>query len=509
MVDAEADLSSSITVTQTLEAVDASHPLLADPVTSKNVKTIPWKPWIKLGLCCFAWWGVQMVWAMEYSHTTPAITALGASFTVAVLAWCAGPITGLVVQPIIGALSDKFKKRTPFIVMGALLTVGASMVFSVAEYIAGGANTGAVVIALISFWCMDISINCTMVTLRLLVSDLAVSLSKTSGDQQASAQTLASIFQGAGQVTGMLVNGLFSDPLENLWKLYLVAGCSLLLSCAVCVTVATCVASPSYVVKTPQGRSHEKFSTVIKSLFKELISRPFLMLRVLLVQLFTWLGWYCTLTILTSWFADMFFATSMSSSDAADKGDNAGSMAFLCQAVVQLGCSLALTPILQHFTGRLWVIRIGWAATLFMMPVGVLLMYGLCSISILPLWGAQLLWGITGFASAGTNIFPFAIVGQLYANSDNKGFMMGILNVSIVIPQLLDTLYLGTFEEHFGINSCLLLAGCFGLCACSLAFIVRVQSHVKLPEADHNSSPQISLYEKHDNLFEDQEHTEG
>eukprot|EP01105_Mastigella_eilhardi_P015575 TRINITY_DN3569_c0_g2_i3.p4 TRINITY_DN3569_c0_g2~~TRINITY_DN3569_c0_g2_i3.p4 ORF type:complete len:117 (-),score=39.00 TRINITY_DN3569_c0_g2_i3:51-401(-) len=83
-----------------------------------------------------------------------------------------------------------------------------------------------------------------------------------------------------------------------------------------------------------------------------------------------------------------------------------------------------------------------------------------------PVWVAQLLWGLTGVATASTNIFPFAAVGNIYHDHHDKGLLMGLLNVSIVLPQLLDTLALGPFQKAVGINWCLLLAACFGAGAC-------------------------------------------
>eukprot|EP01105_Mastigella_eilhardi_P015574 TRINITY_DN3569_c0_g2_i2.p1 TRINITY_DN3569_c0_g2~~TRINITY_DN3569_c0_g2_i2.p1 ORF type:complete len:426 (-),score=75.56 TRINITY_DN3569_c0_g2_i2:51-1328(-) len=404
---------------------------------------------------------------MEYSHTTPFFnTELNTSTTVGILVWCAGPITGFFAQPAIGAMSDRLGRRKPFVMAGAVLTAAASVTFSLAETIAGEQSVGAVIIAMISFWVMDISINIVMVTLRLLISDAAASspeLQQQQQQTQATAQTIASLFQGAGQVTGMLINSLFSDPLGRLWVLYTIASCCLLVTCAVAVfavhetphRIQTVGGKPlcSRVVGGARG--------VISVLWTEVCRPPFRMLRILLAQFFTWLAWFSITIILTTWFAESFFAGN------GDKGDSAGSMAFLYQAVVQLVSSLLLTICLARITGRRTVPFV-WALTLAPLSACCTAMFATVQASRdpPPVWVAQLLWGLTGVATASTNIFPFAAVGNIYHDHHDKGLLMGLLNVSIVLPQLLDTLALGPFQKAVGINWCLLLAACFGAGAC-------------------------------------------
>ncbi|KAH3745586.1 splicing factor, arginine/serine-rich 15 [Pelomyxa schiedti] len=428
------------------------------------------------------------VWAMEYSHTTPFLTDhLDTSFTI-----------GVLVQPVVGALSDKFQTRKPFVAIGAVLTCCASMTFSTSDLISGGINNGAIAIALISFLVMDLSINATMVSLRLLTSDMVSS----SGDvtQQATAQTIASIFQATGQISGMLINGVFPNPLEQLWVPYAIASGSLLVSCGVCMMAAKETDkedSPQEPHQPHQNctTSLVNFARWLKLMGQELAAPPWMMGRVLAVQIFTWLSWFCSLIVLTSWFSEVFFEGD------GDEGDNAGSMAFLAQAVVQLGASLLLSALMRWEQGRqekkppqpestcqLSLTHIGWCITLLPLPVCCGLMFGLSAAEKLPVWGAQLLWGFTGIATAGTNIFPFAVVGQLYP-SKNKGFMMGFLNLAIVIPQLIDTLYIGSVQEGFSINACIFLTAMWGLLAVLMCTLVRVpqktqQSDVETPQTN-------------------------
>ena len=75
---------------------------------------------------CFALFGIQIVWALQNANTTRIFQTLGADVAALPVLWIAGPITGLIVQPIVGHLSDhsrsRFGRRRPFLVTGGLLT---------------------------------------------------------------------------------------------------------------------------------------------------------------------------------------------------------------------------------------------------------------------------------------------------------------------------------------------------------------------------------------------------
>src|SRR3546814_12549178 len=77
-------------------------------------------------IMCFALFGIQIVWGLQNANTSRIFQALGADVAELPLLWIAGPITGLIVQPIIGHLSDHSRsrhgKRRPFLVAGGLLS---------------------------------------------------------------------------------------------------------------------------------------------------------------------------------------------------------------------------------------------------------------------------------------------------------------------------------------------------------------------------------------------------
>lgn len=115
---------------------------------------------------CFALFGIQIVWALQNANTTRIFQTLGADVAALPVLWIAGPITGLIVQPIVGHLSDhsrsRFGRRRPFLVTGGLLTAIA-LVFM--------PNATTLWAAIAALWLLTASINIAMDPSRALVAD--------------------------------------------------------------------------------------------------------------------------------------------------------------------------------------------------------------------------------------------------------------------------------------------------------------------------------------------------
>lgn len=120
--------------------------------------------------------GLQIVWSVELSNGSPYLLSLGMSKALVAFVWLAGPLTGVLVQPYIGILSDRSRnswgKRKPFMIAGALGTVVSSVTLSYARDIIrvlgglgrdanydGGYRIATIVLATIMMWCLDFAIN--------------------------------------------------------------------------------------------------------------------------------------------------------------------------------------------------------------------------------------------------------------------------------------------------------------------------------------------------------------
>lgn len=123
--------------------------------------------------------GLQIAWSVELSNGTPFLVSLGLSKSLMALVWIAGPITGALVQPYVGMLSDQCRvswgKRKPFMVGGAVATMISLMVLAWSRNIVGGflslfgadptsqgVKVSIIVFAVIWIYILDFSINTGM-----------------------------------------------------------------------------------------------------------------------------------------------------------------------------------------------------------------------------------------------------------------------------------------------------------------------------------------------------------
>ncbi len=142
---------------------------------------------------CFGFLGIQIGFALQNSHVSRIFQTLGAKIDDIPILWIAAPLTGLLVQPIIGYFSDRtwnrFGRRRPYFVAGAVLATFALFVMP---------NSRALWIAALLLWILDASINVAMEPFRALIGD------QLSPAQRPSGYSMQSFFIGIGAVGGSL-----------------------------------------------------------------------------------------------------------------------------------------------------------------------------------------------------------------------------------------------------------------------------------------------------------------
>lgn len=125
---------------------------------------------------CAGLFGVQIVWALQNSNTSRIFQTLGANVDELAILWIAGPITGLLVQPVIGYLSDRTRgplgRRRPYMLIGAILTAIALVAMPNATTLLG---------ATLALWLLTASVNIAMEPFRALVADLLPSRERPTG----------------------------------------------------------------------------------------------------------------------------------------------------------------------------------------------------------------------------------------------------------------------------------------------------------------------------------------
>lgn len=147
----------------------------------------------------FGYFGIQIAFALQNANVSRIFQSLGSSVDDLAFLWIAGPVTGLIVQPLIGFHSDRtwgfLGRRRPYFLAGALLSGLA---------LAGLPNTGLLLLAAAFLWLLDASLNVAMEPFRAFAGDM------TPDDQRAQAFAFQTCFIGAGAVVGSLAPAVFN-----------------------------------------------------------------------------------------------------------------------------------------------------------------------------------------------------------------------------------------------------------------------------------------------------------
>ncbi|MBO9709484.1 MAG: MFS transporter [Caulobacter sp.] len=138
---------------------------------------------------CFGFFGIQIGFGLQNANTSRIFQSLGVEVNHLAILWIAAPATGLLVQPVVGYLSDKtwgrLGRRRPYFLWGALATSAALLVMP---------NAPALWVAAAALWVMDASINITMEPFRAFVGD------NLPDEQRATGFAMQSFFIGLGAV---------------------------------------------------------------------------------------------------------------------------------------------------------------------------------------------------------------------------------------------------------------------------------------------------------------------
>ena len=149
---------------------------------------------------CVGAFGIQFCFALPQANATRIFQNLGASLDSVPLLWLAGPITGLLVQPLVGYYSDRtwtrFGRRRPYFLVGAALAAGMLVAMP---------NASALWMAVLTLWLLDASVNFTMGPFRAFVAD------QLPAEQRATGYLMYMFFASLGAVVGSLLPWVFAQ----------------------------------------------------------------------------------------------------------------------------------------------------------------------------------------------------------------------------------------------------------------------------------------------------------
>ncbi|QHN79061.1 Sucrose transport protein [Arachis hypogaea] len=432
--------------------------------------------------------GVQFGWALQLSLLTPYVQLLGIPHTWAAYIWLCGPISGMLVQPIVGYHSDRctsrFGRRRPFIAAGALAVAiavfligyAADMGHMFGDSLEKKARPRAIAIFVVGFWILDVANNMLQGPCRALLADLA------AGDQRKTRTANAgfSFFMAVGNVLGYAA-GSYSG-LHRIFPFTKTKACDVycanlkscfFLSIAMLLTLAT--AASIYVKEKPlspekstaadaedEGKSHGMpcFGE-LSGAFREL-KRPMWIL--LLVTCLNWIAWFPFLLFDTDWMGREVYGGTVGVGKAYDMGVRAGALGLMLNSLVLGAASLGVEILARAVGGvkRLWGIVNFILAICLAMTVLVTKQaehsrhFAPGSHDPLPppghvKAGALALFSVLGIPLAITYSIPFALA-SIFSTSTGagQGLSLGVLNLAIVIPQMVISVTSGPWDALFG-----------------------------------------------------------
>ena len=392
---------------------------------------------------CFGFLGIQFGWALQMANMSAIYEYLGADAHQIPILWLAAPLTGLLVQPVIGHMSDRtwnrLGRRRPYFLTGALLASAALIAMP---------SSGSLWMAAGLLWVLDASINVSMEPFRAFVADLLPAEQRTRG------YAMQALFIGLGAVFASMLPWLLYDlvppsrgasgggggagtaiPLAV--RLAFIVGAVVFLA-AVLWTVFTTREQPPRDMEAFRRMKAEKagFRAAVIEIFHDALAMPQTMRRLAWVQIFTWLGFFCMWLYFGVAVARNIFGGAPGTPEY-DQGIAWAGNCFAVYSAVCFAFSFAL-PAVAARLGR----RMTHALCLLMGAAGLISVVAVDTkyLLFLPMVGVGIAW-------ASTLAMPYAILaGALPAGK--TGIYMGIFNFFIVIPEILAALGFGTLLER-------------------------------------------------------------
>ena len=390
-----------------------------------------------IGNLSFGFFGIQVAFALQTANVSRIFQTLGASIDALPILWIAGPMTGLLVQPIIGYLSDRtwgrFGRRRPYFLAGALLSATALVLLPNAPFLW---------LAVAAFWLLDISLNVSMEPFRAFVGDMLPDEQRTTG------YAVQTIFIGFGALAASAAPWVFTNVLgiagnapsgvvpENVRVAFYVGAVALFLA-VLWTVLSTREYSPAELARYAGAAAAPEDAPAhvhpVRELVTDFIAMPQVMRRLAVIQFFSWCGFFVLWIYGTPVVAFHHFGGAAPGTAAYNAAGNHVGNLFAVYNGVAAVYAFLLAPLAARF-GRERV----HAANLVAGAAGFA---GFCLTRDPTTLYASMV-GV-GMAWASVLTMPYALLcGALPYRK--LGVYMGIFNFFIVLPQLVVAGVMGT-----------------------------------------------------------------
>ena len=382
----------------------------------------------------FGFFGVQIAYALQSANISRIFATLGADPHKLSYFWILPPLMGIIVQPIVGTLSDKtwtrFGRRIPYLFVGAAVAVLVMCLLPNAGSL-GMAVSTAMVFGLLSLMFLDTSINMAMQPFKMLVGDMVNEKQKTL------AYSIQSFLCNAGSRAGYVFPFLFTFlgisnqaplgviPDSVVYSFYI--GAAILILCVIYTTAKVKEMPPKeyaeyHSLKNPENEQKAGWITLLKN-------APATFWKVGLVQFFCWFAFMYMWTYTNGTVAANCWNVDMLAHDATTTAgyQEAGNWVGILFAIQAIG-SVVWATVLPQFKNR----KLAYALSLILGGIGFVMAAYIHNqyVMFIP-------FILIGCAWAAMLAMPFTFVTNALEGYGHMGAYLGLFNGTICIPQII------------------------------------------------------------------------
>lgn len=304
--------------------------------------------------------GAQIAWTVELGYGTPFLLSLGVSEQVTSLVWLAGPISGLICQPVIGAISDsstsKYRRRY-WIVWSTFALVASTLTLAYCEDIASvfvdtgdwgpkrhqPASSAAIALAIVSFYVLDFALNALQASLRNLLLDI------TPPEQLSAGNAWHSRMTQAGNIVGY---GFGFLPLSSLPIIRLLGGDQFRKFCIIVIVLLVITVWITCYTQTEEEPAQQRpsegtFREIWNNIYIAVIALPEPVRRVCYVQIFAFMGWFPFLFYSTT-YVGQIMAQQYDKEPDNELATRTGALALLIHSIVAIVAGIVLPHLARR-----------------------------------------------------------------------------------------------------------------------------------------------------------------
>ena len=391
----------------------------------------------------FGFFGVQIAYSLQSANISRIFATLGADPHNLSYFWILPPLMGIIVQPIIGSLSDRtwcrLGRRIPYLFLGAIVAVIVMCLLPNAGSL-HLAVSGAMVFGLISLMFLDTSINVAMQPFKMMVGDMV------NEEQKGTAYSIQSFLCNAGSLLGYLFPFIFTwigisnvaekgvVPDSVIYSFYV--GAAILILCVIYTTLKVKEMPPKEYAEFHGIDLSAKAQGEKTNMFKLLVKAPKTFWTVGLVQFFCWAAFMYMWTYTNGAIASNCWGTADAKSAGYQAAGNWVGVLFAVQAVG----SIIWATVLPRFKSH----KVAYSVSLLAGAAGFA--------SVMFIHSQYLLFAsyfLIGFAWAAMLAMPFTILTNSLSG-DHLGTYLGLFNGTICLPQIVAALCGGLLLKQVG-----------------------------------------------------------